>query len=68
MDGGKPSQRHPETDRRLLEVLVCPLTHGPLSWDQERQELISASARIAYPVRGGIPIMLASEARKLEDE
>ena len=68
MDIGKPIQRHPETDRRLLEILVCPLTRGPLRWDKERQELISASARIAYPVRGGIPIMLASEARKLEDE
>jgi uncharacterized protein YbaR (Trm112 family) len=68
VDSGKPIQRHPETDRRLLEILVCPLTRGPLRWDKERQELISASARIAYPVRGGIPIMLASEARKLEDE
>jgi uncharacterized protein len=68
VDSGKPVQRHPETDRSLLELLVCPLTRGPLRWDKERQELISASARIAYPVRGGIPIMLASEARKLEDE
>jgi uncharacterized protein len=68
VDSGKSIQRHPETDRRLLEILVCPLTRGPLRWDKERQELISANARIAYPVRGGIPIMLASEARKLEDE
>jgi uncharacterized protein YbaR (Trm112 family) len=68
MDSAKSSARIPETDRRLLEFLVCPLTRGPLRWDPDRQELVSASARIAYPVRGGIPIMLASEARKLEDE
>jgi hypothetical protein len=68
MDAGKPKPAMPETDRRLLEFLVCPLTRGPLRWDAERQELVSPGARIAYPIRGGIPIMLASEARKLEDD
>jgi uncharacterized protein YbaR (Trm112 family) len=56
----------PKTDRRMLEALVCPMTHAPLSYDAERQELISKAAHLAYPIRGGIPIMLESEARKLE--
>ena len=54
-------------DRHMLEALVCPLTLGPLSYDAEAQELISRGAHIAYPIRDGIPIMLASEARKIED-
>lgn len=53
-------------DPRLLEILVCPLTKGPLSYDRERGELISLKAGLAYPVRDGIPIMLADEARPLE--
>lgn len=53
-------------DRRMLEALVCPETHAPLTYDAERQELISKAAHLAYPIRGGIPVMLASEARKLE--
>ncbi|WP_297619649.1 Trm112 family protein [uncultured Roseicyclus sp.] len=53
-------------DRRMLEALVCPITHAPLSYDAERQELVSKAANLAYPIRGGIPIMLDSEARKLE--
>lgn len=57
----------PEFDRRMLEALVCPQTHGVLSYDAERQELVSKSAGLAFPIRGGIPIMLASEARKLDD-
>jgi uncharacterized protein YbaR (Trm112 family) len=56
----------PEYDRRMLEALVCPQTRGPLVWDAERGELISRSAGLAYPVRGGIPIMLIDEARKLD--
>jgi uncharacterized protein len=56
-----------EVDPRLLEVLVCPLTKGPLRYDRERQELISAEAGIAYPIRDGIPIMLVDEARPLDD-
>ena len=52
----------------MLELLVCPLTRTELSWDRERSELVSRAARLAYPVRDGIPIMLASEARQLTDE
>ena len=52
-------------DPRLLEILVCPLTKGPLDYDAERQELISRQARLAYPIRDGIPIMLPEEARAL---
>lgn len=54
-------------DPKLLELLACPLTKGPLSWDAERGELVSRVARLAYPVRDGIPIMLPSEARPLTD-
>lgn len=57
----------PEIDRRMLDSLVCPVTHGPLSFDAARRELISRHAGLAYPVRDGIPIMLESEARRLED-
>ena len=53
-------------DPRLLEVLVCPLTKGRLDYDREKQELVSPSARIAYPIRDGIPIMLPEEARPLD--
>lgn len=53
-------------DPRMLEALVCPLTQGTLTYDAARQELISKSARLAYPIRGGIPIMLADEARALD--
>jgi uncharacterized protein YbaR (Trm112 family) len=52
-------------DSKLLELLVCPVTKGPLTYDREKQELISKSARLAYPVRDGIPVMLEEEARKL---
>lgn len=55
-------------DTRLLELLVCPVTKGPLDYDRDKQELVSRSARLAYPVRDGIPIMLESEARTLTDE
>lgn len=54
-----------EPDPKLLEVLVCPQTRTPLRYDRERQELISESARLAYPVRDGVPIMLIDEAREL---
>jgi uncharacterized protein YbaR (Trm112 family) len=53
-------------ERRMLESLVCPLTQGRLEWDRNAQELISRASRLAFPVRDGIPIMLASEARPLE--
>ena len=55
-------------DAKLLELLVCPVTKGPLTYDRERQELISRSARLAYPVRDGIPILLEGEARTLSDD
>ncbi|AQT45618.1 Trm112-like [Bartonella apihabitans] len=55
------------TDPKMLELLVCPVTGGELHFDKERQELISKKARLAFPIRDGIPIMLASEARPLEE-
>lgn len=55
-------------DIRLLELIVCPVTKGPLEYDRERQELLSRSARLAYPVRDGIPILLENEARVMTDE
>ncbi len=54
-------------DPKLLEILVCPLTKGALTYDKEAQELISEQARLAYPIRDGIPIMLVDEARQLDD-
>ncbi|HEU5017163.1 MAG TPA: Trm112 family protein [Pseudolabrys sp.] len=59
----RPADR---ADPKLLEILVCPLTKGPLEYDVEHQELISRKAKLAYPIRDGIPIMLPEEARKLE--
>jgi uncharacterized protein YbaR (Trm112 family) len=61
-----PERPPSSVDPKLLEILVCPVTKGPLEYDAERQELISRSARLAYPIREGIPIMLAEEARRLE--
>ncbi len=55
-------------DPKLLELLVCPVTKGPLVYDRERAELVSKSARLAYPVRDGIPVMLEEEARRLAPE
>lgn len=54
-------------DPRLLEILICPVTRQPLAYDRARHELISKNARLAYPIRGGIPIMLEEEARDLDD-
>ncbi|MCL4678796.1 MAG: Trm112 family protein [Alphaproteobacteria bacterium] len=54
-----------DVDPKLLEILVCPVTKAPLRYDRERQELISDAAKLAYPIREGIPIMLPSEAREL---
>jgi uncharacterized protein len=54
-------------DPKLLDILVCPVTKGPLRYDRQRQELVSQSAGLAYPIRDSIPIMLESEARRLED-
>ncbi len=55
-------------DTKLLALLVCPVTKGPLAYDRERQELVSRSARLAYPVRDGLPLLLENEARVLTDE
>ncbi|MCV6545782.1 MAG: Trm112 family protein [Cohaesibacter sp.] len=54
-------------DPKLLEILVCPLTKSPLDYDADKQELISQKAKLAYPIREGVPIMLPEEARQLED-
>lgn len=62
-----PSQAIASVDPRLLEILVCPLTKTPLRYDRERQELISDVARLAYPIRDGVPIMLPDEARRIDD-
>ena len=59
---------HPRMDPKLLELLVCPVTKGHLDYDRTRQELLSRSARLAYPIRDGIPILLEEEARTLSDE
>ncbi len=53
-------------DPKLLDILVCPVTKGPLVYDKQKQELISKSARLAYPIRDGIPVLLEDEARRLE--
>jgi len=57
----------PRVDARLLEILVCPVTRAELTYDPVRQELISRAARLAYPIRDGVPIMLPEEARKLDN-
>ncbi len=69
IDDAPPAQadaRRLMAERRMLESLVCPLTQGRLDWDRNAQELISRAARLAYPVRDGIPIMLVEEARALD--
>ena len=58
---------HQHMDTKLLELLVCPVTKGSLEYDREKQELVSKSARLAYPVRDGLPVMLETEARILND-
>ncbi len=68
MDPPDRQQESPErTDRKLLEILVCPLTKERLVYDAERQELVSRKARLAYPIRNGVPIMTAEAARSLDD-
>ena len=62
-----PAAPATEIDPRLLEVLVCPLTHGRLDYDRTRAELVSRSARLAYPIRDGVPVMLPEEARELDE-
>lgn len=65
MTDNAPNDLPHNVDRKLLEILVCPLTKGPLKYDSDTQELISEQAGLAYPIRDGIPIMLESEAREL---
>jgi uncharacterized protein YbaR (Trm112 family) len=67
-DAEQPAERADRVDRRLLEILVCPTTKTPLVYDEARQELISQAARVAYPIRDGVPIMLQDEARPLDEE
>lgn len=62
------SENREPMDKRLLDILVCPVTKGPLLYDREQQELISVSARLAYPVRDDIPVLLEEEARGLSEE
>ncbi len=62
------SPERPAFDRRMLEVLVCPLTHAILLYDAQAQELISKPAKLAFPIRGGIPILIPSEARELDTD
>ena len=64
----KPDAEAREIDPKLLEVLVCPATKGPLVYRKEANELLSKKARLAYPIRDGIPIMLVDEARPLSDD
>jgi uncharacterized protein YbaR (Trm112 family) len=64
MDDSRPAR--PSINPKLLEILVCPLTKTPLEYDAERQELISRAAKLAYPIRDGIPIMLPDEARPID--
>ncbi len=70
-DADKPTSAKdpagPKVDARLLEILVCPVTRAELTYDPVRQELVSRAARLAYPIRDGVPIMLPEEARKLDD-
>jgi uncharacterized protein YbaR (Trm112 family) len=66
-DPSTPATPDVDVDPRLLEILVCPVTHGPLEYDRAKGELISRSARLAYPIRDGVPIMLPEEARELVD-
>lgn len=61
------SEANKTLDPRLLEILVCPLTKGPLEYDREANELISRKAGLAYPIRNGIPIMLVDEARQIDE-
>lgn len=63
----EPTAATLDVDPRLLEILVCPVTRGPLTYDRNKAELVSKGARLAYPIRDGVPIMLPEEARALEE-
>ena len=66
MTTSPPERPASSVDPKLLEILVCPVTKGPLEYDAEKQELISRSAKLAYPIRGGIPLMRLEDARRLD--
>lgn len=66
--GETEMEKQREIDPKLLQELVCPQTKGPLVYDREKSELLSKKARLAYPIRDGVPIMLADEARALSDD
>ena len=66
MTTSPPDRAEGTVDPKLLEILVCPMTKGPLEFDAARQELVSRSAKLAYPIRDGIPIMLPEEARHID--
>ena len=66
MSNPSPDRPAGTVDPKLLEILVCPLTKGPLEYNADKQELISRAAKLAYPIRDGIPIMLPEEARRLD--
>ena len=68
MDTQPPERAAGSIDPKLLEILVCPLTKATLHYDREKQELVSRAAGLAYPIRGGVPVMLQDEARRLSDE
>ncbi len=59
---------NPQMDKKLLDILVCPVSKAPLQWRPESQELVCKVSRLAYPVRDGIPVMLESEARELDED
>jgi uncharacterized protein len=67
-DAPAPESALRRVDPKVLQILVCPLTKTPLHYDEARQELISRAARLAYPIRDGIPIMMAEEARTVDDD
>ena len=67
-DTTQPRPAHSGVDPRLLEILICPQTRQPLRYNAETDELVSPKARLAYPIRGGIPIMLPEEARDLDEQ
>ena len=62
----EPTPTRAAFDRRMLESLICPVTHAPLTYDAETQELVSQAAGLAFPIRDGIPVMLVGEARELK--
>lgn len=66
-ENDQTGDQSPQPDPGLLQILVCPLSHQPLQYDKQNQELISKSAKLAYPIRDGIPIMLVDEARVIEE-